>query len=215
MGKKYYIWFFSSLILFLLATNAHAWDGQRKGFLLGFGIGSGFTSFTQNTQKVHIYRDSNVVIVIREVPGVSVESGRQNKAAVMTDFKIGYAPDNTWAIYYTSKVSWYGITNTSGWDVTIANGLGALAVSYWFKPQAPSPFIAGGFGYSTWALPFEDNTPDTWIGVGLFAGGGYEFSRHVSVEGYLSWGKPKEKEFNLEVSSNALSLMFTVNVLGY
>jgi hypothetical protein len=145
----------------------------------------------------------------------SVESDREDKVGVITDFKIGYAPDNSWAIYYTSKVSWFGIENALGNNVTIANGMGAAAVSYWFKPQAPSPFVAGGLGFSTWSLPFEDNPPDTWIGPGLFAGGGYEFSRHVSVEGYLSWGKPKDKMWGIEVSSNALSVMVLLNVLGY
>jgi hypothetical protein len=199
MTKKYITLVLVSFILLFLTANGHAWNGQRKGFLLGFGIGPGLTSFTQKVA----------------VGWISVESSREDKTAVMTDFKIGFAPENTWAIYYTSKVSWFGMTNALGNNVTIANGLGALAGSYWFKPQAPSPFIAGGLGYSTWALPFEDNPPDTWMGFGLFAGGGYEFSRHVSIEGYLSWGKPKHEEFGIEVSSSALSLMLTVNVLGY
>jgi hypothetical protein len=199
MAKKYITWVFVGFILFLFTANAHAWDGQRKGFLLGFGLGPGVTSFTQKVQ----------------MGMVSTESSREDKLAVMTDFKIGFAPDNTWAIYYTSKVSWFGITNVYGNKVTVTNGLGAVAVSYWFNQQAPSPFIAGGLGFSTWSLPFEDNPPDTWIGPGLFAGGGYEFSKHVSIEGYLSWGKPKDEEFGIEVSSNALSLMFTLNVLGY
>jgi hypothetical protein len=133
----------------------------------------------------------------------------------MTDFKIGYAPDNTWAIYYTSKVSWFGMENALGDNVTIANGLGAAAVSYWFQPQAPSPFVAGGVGFSTWSVAFEDPAPDSWIGPGFFAGGGYEFSQHWSVEGCLSWGKPKDTILGIEVSSNALSFMLTLNWLGY
>jgi hypothetical protein len=199
MAKKYFILFFAGFILFLVTTNAHAFDGQRKGFLLGFGMGPGLTSFTQKVA----------------VGWISVESSREDKAAVMTDFKIGFAPENTWAIYYTSKVSWFGMTNALGNGVTIANGLGALAASYWFKPQAPSPFIAGGVGYSTWALPFEDNPPETWVGIGLFVGGGYEFSRHVNIEGYLCWGKPKREEFGIEASSNTLSLMLAINALAY
>jgi hypothetical protein len=203
MAKKYFILFFAGFILFLVTTNSYAFDGQRKGFLLGIGIGPGFTSFTQK-----------VAVSFGEI-NMSAESDRESKAGVMTDFKIGYAPENTWAIYYTSKVSWFGMTNALGNKVTIANGLGALAASYWFKPQAPSPFIAGGFGYSTWALPFEDNPPETWMGIGLFAGGGYEFSRHVNIEGYLCWGKPKREEFGIEASSNALSFMLTINALAY
>jgi len=34
------------LILLGLITRANAWDGKRKGFNLGFGIGSGITSYT-------------------------------------------------------------------------------------------------------------------------------------------------------------------------
>jgi hypothetical protein len=205
MTKRCFVWVVVGLVLFGLVGNAQAWDQQRKGFLLGFGVGPGFTSYTQT------------VAVSGGSSGgtVSFESDRENSVGVMTDFKIGYAPDNSWAIYYTSKVSWFGMENALGNNVTIANGLGAAGVTYWFQPQAPSPFVAGGIGFSTWSLPFEDPAPDSWIGPGFFAGGGYEFSRHWSVEGYLSWGKPKDTIWGIEVSSNALSFMLTLNWLGY
>jgi hypothetical protein len=205
MTKRCFVWVVVGLVLFGLVGNAQAWDQQRKGFLLGFGVGPGFTSYTQT------------VAVSGGLSGgtISFESDRENTAGVATDFKIGYAPDNSWAIYYTSKVSWFGMENALGNNVTIANGLGAAAVCYWFQPQAPSPFVAGGIGFSTWSVPFEDPAPDTWIGPGLFAGGGYEFSKHWSVEGYLSWGKPKDTILGIEVSSNALSFMLTLNWLGY
>ena len=203
MAKKYFILFFVGFVLFLVNTNAHAFDGQRKGFLLGIGLGPGYTSFTQEV-AVSVFGFHE-----------SAKSDRENKIGVITDFKIGYAPENSWAIYYTSKVSWFGMKNALGNDVTVSNGLGAVAMTYWFKPQFPSPFIAGGLGYSTWSLPFENNPPATWTGFGLFAGGGYEFSKHISIEGSLSWGKPKHKVFGFEVSSNALSFMLTINALAY
>ncbi|MGB7062071.1 MAG: hypothetical protein WBF13_06920 [Candidatus Zixiibacteriota bacterium] len=205
MTKRCFVWVVVGLVLFGLVSNAQAWDQQRKGFLLGFGIGPGLTSYTQT-------------LAVWDPPGGgtwSFESDRENSVGVATDFKIGYAPDNSWAIYYTSKVSWFGMENAYGNNVTISNGLGAAGVTYWFQPQAPSPFVAGGIGFSTWSLPFEDPAPDSWIGPGFFAGGGYEFSRYWSVEGYLSWGKPKDKEYGIEVSSNALSFMLTLNWLGY
>lgn len=164
-----------ALAALLLSVRAQAWDDQRKGFLLGLGIGPGFTSFTQTIQ----------------VDGLSAESPREDKMAVITDFKIGYAPDNSWALYYTSKVSWFGMENALGNKVIVANGLGAVAASYWLKPLAPSPFLATGFGYSTWLLPFEDERPDTWMGMGLFAGGGYEFSKHASLELTCAGASPK------------------------
>ncbi len=111
-----------------------------------------------------------------------------------TDFKIGYAPTNTLAIYYDNKVSWFGITNAIGEDVTIASGLTALGVTYFFKPDAPSSFVSGGVGVSSWALPLEDNPPDPWSGFGLFVGGGYEFAKHWSTEINLIWGNPSDEE---------------------
>jgi hypothetical protein len=210
-------------LLFVLSlfvtTSAHAFDGQRKGFLLGFGVGSGRTSTDQKVRLTYAYGEYGKYAYGKFWPDVAVSKSlrqptktSENKLPLMTDFKIGFAPDNSWAIYYTSKVSWFRITNVYGDNVRVANGLGAAAVSYWFKPQAPSLFIAGGFGFSTWALPFEENPPDTWTGSGLFVGGGYEGSRHVSLESYLCWGDPK---ISGKASIETFSFMLTFNVLGY
>jgi len=92
--------------------------------------------------------------------------------------------------------------------------VGGIGVTYYFNPQAPSPFLIGGLGFSSWAAPFEENA-ETWYGFGLVAGGGYEFSRHLSIEGSLSWGNPTKEELGIEASTNALSLKATINVLGY
>ncbi|UCB53256.1 MAG: hypothetical protein JSV10_04025 [Candidatus Zixiibacteriota bacterium] len=205
MIKRCVICVLAGIILLSLASSAHAWDGQRQGFLLGFGIGPGFTSYTQTVAASDPSWGGTV----------SFESDRENKAGVMTDFKIGYAPENSWAIYYTSKVSWFVMKNALGDNVTIANGLGAVAACYWFQPQYPSPFVAGGVGFSTWSVPFEDPAPDSWIGPGFFAGGGYEFSRNISVEGYLSLGSPRDTESGIEVKSDTFSFMVTLNWLGY
>ena len=202
MRKVFFLILIVLITLFLI-VSANAFDGKRKGFILGFGIGPGLTSFTQEVAGRDYYQD-----------WVIVKSDRSNKMAIMTDFKIGYAPTDFYEIYYTSKVSWFGITNVLGDNVTIANGLGALGATYYFTPQVPSPFISGGIGFSTWATPFESGSK-TWTGFGLFAGVGYEFARHWSVEFDLLWGKPGTSEFGIDVSSNAFSVKATVNVLGY
>lgn len=111
-------------------------------------------------------------------------------------------------------MSWFGLENVYGENVTIANGLGGVGITYSFRPIAPSGFITGGLGYSTWALPFEEDA-DTWFGLGLTVGGGYEFSPHWSIEGNVIWGRPGKEELGLDASSNALTLKFTVTVLGY
>ena len=170
-------------ILFCFVTDALAWDGQRKGFILGFGLGPGLTSFTQTV----------------EYKGMRETSDRENEFGLQTDFKIGYAPNNFLQIYWMSKVSWF-----------IAHGVAGLGISYYFKPESPSPYLTGGLGYSSWTTPFEVGA-EAWYGPGLSVGVGYEFFRHWSAEVNLSWGKPEEKFFG--ISLNVLSVRFTVHYL--
>ena len=65
MAKKYISWVFVGFVLFFLTTNAQAFDGQRKGFLLGIGIGPGLTSYTQ---KVSVYGfDWGVALALNQI----------------------------------------------------------------------------------------------------------------------------------------------------
>jgi hypothetical protein len=93
------------------------------------------------------------------------------------------------------------------------NTLTGLGISHWFNQQAPSTFIAGGFGLSD--LSWVGEIRETWWGLGLFAGGGYEFRRYLSVEAYLFWGKPKHTQSGVKLSSNSLSLICVFNVSKY
>lgn len=181
-----------------IATGASAFDGNRKGFILGGGLGLGLTSFTQTL----------------EFPDTSVTSDRENKFAVMTDFKIGYGATEQVLVYYTNKVSWFSLENVLGENVIIVNGVGGVGMTYFFQPVAPSPYILGELGLSIWNAPFEEGS-EAWYGFGLAVGAGYEFSRHYSVEVNLTWGKPGKEVGGVKASSNALSLMVTINALAY
>ena len=67
-------------VLFLGSINSvQAFDGERKGFIIGLGVGTGFTS---------------------------ISDWEEYKFGFQTDFKIGFAPSNSLTIYYNSKVSW-------------------------------------------------------------------------------------------------------------
>jgi len=182
-----------------MSVSVYAFDGQRKGFILGGGIGFGMTSFTQTVEGY----------------GQSVTSDRENKGAFMTDFKIGWAPTEQIEIYYDSKVSFLGMTNALGSDVTVANGEGGIGMSYSLNMAAPTFFFTGGLGLATWSLPFEDNAPDTWVGFGLYGGVGYEFAKHYSAEFDIVYGNPSDSEFGIDASTSALTLKLTINALAY
>lgn len=59
-----------------LISDADAFDGNRKGFILGGGLGLGVTSFTQTVGGFG--------------PRLTLERGR--KLGLQTSFRIGYAP---------------------------------------------------------------------------------------------------------------------------
>ena len=197
------------LIMLFLITNANAFDGKRKGFFLGGGLGPGFTSLKETITYSGLF------------DGESSESSEwESKFGLMTYFKIGYAPSDIVEIHYTNKISWFGdkvyfFGDSMGEDVTMASGLSTLGMTYYFKPEAPSYFITGGIGFSTLSLPFESHS-EIKIGGGLFAGAGYEFARHFNVELDLIWGKPSDLAlFGIGSSTNILSVALTVNALAY
>jgi opacity protein-like surface antigen len=187
-----------------LASVAYAFNGERKGFILGLGAGPGITSYSL------------------EVDGESGDD--ESKFGLNTDFRIGYAPSDLVQIYWMSKVAWFSQEFVTDFtydpytqeydaveeDVTVATGVAGLGATYFFQPTAPSPFILGGIGYSSFSTPFESDS-ESQIGFGIAAGGGYEFAKHWTIEGTLTYGKPSEDDFSWSV----VGLKATINWLGY
>jgi hypothetical protein len=187
------------LITLGIMTEALAFDNARKGFIMGFGLGCGVTSFDWTVNYA----------------GRSTTSNLEHKGVFFTDFKIGHAPTDLLQIYGVSKLSWFEMKNESNNYVIVLSGmLGGAGATYSLHPQAPSPFISGGLGLSIWNTPFEEFT-DNWYGLGLFGGAGYEFSRHWSVEGGVCWGQPSHDESGAESNYDVLSFRLTVNFLEY
>jgi len=192
------------LVLLLLSSTALPWDGQRKGFILGFGAGPGITSFQQDIAVWDFDRG-----------WIPVKIDRQSKPAVMTNFKIGYSPDSQWEVYYSNKTSWFRAKDVSSHEVSVADGLHSLGASYYFHPQAPSVFVSSGIGMGMWVLPFESHPPHTWLGLGLFTGVGYELAPHMEVELDFFWVNPGRFTQGIDEGANSFSLKLTFNVTGY
>jgi hypothetical protein len=205
MRKSLLCIFILITILFLVA-NANAFNGKRKGFIIGGGLGAGFTTFKET--------------VTSDWLGILEESQRENKFALATNFKIGYAPSDFLEIFFTVKDSWfsskvYFFGESAGEDVIMASGFWGPGVTYYFNPEAPSYFITGGVGVSTLSLPFESHS-EIKFGGGVYAGAGYEFRDHFYVELDLGYGKPSSLSlFGIGSSTNVMSVMLTINALAY
>ena len=171
-----------AFILLLAFSNLYAFDGERKGFILGGGIGAGFLSNTVSAGSFSL---------------------TEGEGVFLTNFKIGYAPSNALEIFYVSKVSWWGES-----DVIFIVGLSAIAVTFYFNETSETGwFASGGLALSSLEAPFEDNiSPD--YGFGLFGGGGYEFSSHWSFEVDLLYSTIKESGADFDSFGVLLSINF-------
>ena len=181
------------------STSAQAFDGKRKGFVLGGGLGLGLDSYTQSVEGPMF--------------GPKRTSDRETRFAIATDFKIGGGINEQWMLYYHSWSAWFSFENALNSTVTILNQIGGLGARYY--PDAQSAFfVAGSMGLSYWTTPFEDNS-DGWLGFGILGGVGYEFVPHWSVEASIGWGNPSKTQNSDKAESNALAFLVTVNGLAF
>lgn len=194
------------LILFI-TIDAFAFDKERKGFILGFGLGPGYSTYSE--------------IISLSSTGAQQSDESLNKVSLFTDFKIGYAPSNQLMIYWMSKVGWFGredtIHSTTGGprkeDVTVAIGVGGVGVTYFFQPKAPSIFVSAGGGFSARSYPFKGYEP--WLSYGLAGSVGWEFKENWALELSAIWGKPTHDIAEYNYSSSFTGVGLTINVLGY
>jgi hypothetical protein len=108
---------------FIVASRLNAFDGQRKGFILGAGIGGGYLD---DHDPYHPF----------------------GSGTLMTNFKIGYAPSNSLEVYYANNVSWFGF-----FEGLSAIGASCVAVTKYLKPEGKGFFVCGGVGMSSlWEL---------------------------------------------------------------
>lgn len=194
------------LIVFglLIISNVFGFDGKRKGFLLGFGLGYSNVSYKQT---IEAYNED-------------FTSPTETEAAFATDFKIGFAPNESFEIYYSSKVAWFSIENIYENDVSISDGVGTISVSYFTASglKTPgwvaSPFVSAGFGFSAWSTPSEKNS-DSWTGSGFFVGGGYEFAKHYRLELNYFSNNPSIEEDGYTFTTESSVIMLTISAMAF
>jgi hypothetical protein len=177
----------------ILTSKASAFDGNRKGFIIGFGLGVGITS-TSNSDEVN-YPDGSQ----------RTFKDTHTRLAIMNDRKFGYAPNDLWEMYLTNKSAFTG-------NVDNSDGVIGFAVTKFSTSQLPAKFYTFGLGVpymGTISWNFDSDN------FGLFGGFGYEFRKHLNMEFDLLYGHrvrhiPRETE-----TDNNLAFRFLLNVLAY
>lgn len=174
------------VLTLILASTAAAFNGQRKGFTIGFGVG----------------------------PGLTIAQSEYKPVLVNTDFRIGTGLSEQFQFYWTAKVSWYSVDRYSSSytseSITETFGVGGLGISYYFFPTAPSGYATASLGFATVTYPFEHGASEPDLGLGLGMGIGWEFTPHLSLEanlvsGSTSYNGYERPQWSLKVTLNALA----------
>jgi hypothetical protein len=171
------------LALLFAAASTSAFDGMRKGFVLGGGLGLTLTADREF-----------------DGPGNPVS---EDGSGMGINLFLGYAWDEQNMIVYEG--------NACAWDSdqlneTVAQGFDGVSWYHYFGPVGKSFFSVGGLG----VYGFQTDNIDADAKFAFMLGGGYEFTRHVQVGAYLSTGSAKFRgddwdhtHFNVLVSATA------------
>ena len=179
----------SLAISILCSTSIYAFDGERKGFILGGGLGVGYLSNT--TSWDNSYDTGSIT---------------ESRTVFQTYFKIGYAPSNTLEIFYSSRISWWSDRSL------LWLGLGAVAFTLYFDNISETGwFVSGGIGHSNMSEFNFSTSSVSRSGFGLFGGAGYEFSKHWTVEVDLQYSAVTDDRRD----TDSFGVLVTVNVLAF
>jgi len=174
-----------SLLCALLLSSSEAFDEQKEGFLVGFGVG---------VSSINTEADFNYI---------SVE---ERNTGLATSFKLGYGFSNQFLLYYSNDVTWYGYDNDPN-DDTYISGMSGIGISYFLNENDPY-YLMGAIGIGSFSN-FSEGKGDT--GSAFSLGVGYEIAYHTQIEAtYLA---TNIKENGIDFNNNAFRI--TLNYLWY
>ena len=111
--------------------------GRRKGFVFGFGVGAGSTSFSEPLAEYYW----------RNTQEAEWSSARQSRAALVTELKIGHGLSDQFLLYYTSRISWLPLQHFTK-DTMIANGAAGAGFMY-YPFRRFGLYFVGNIGLAT------------------------------------------------------------------
>jgi hypothetical protein len=171
---------------------ALAFDNHRQGFIIGGGIGLSGNRYNQKD--------------IYKMPEYELSSSEATfDFATRTDIRIGGGlKGDKLMLYFWNSINWIRQNPSLGESVGIFDSLSGLGISYYFKPTSPSLYLNAGIGVNHWLIPTK--SAELFYGHGFVAGLGYEFTRHISIEFNVKWGKSSTDDKTDHIYNTAWSL---------
>jgi len=144
------------------ATSQPEVSANRKGFIIGGGAGAG------------LHRPPGFTVFDR-FGRVTATGGGTNNFSIVTNFAVGYAPSDRLLLFYSNRAVF---TTDESYD---ALGVTGFATTYMFRRTTPTGYVTGSIGGGFGANIYQGSGGEA--GLGYSAGGGWEFARHLSLEG--------------------------------
>jgi opacity protein-like surface antigen len=218
---------FISFLVLVQPVSLSAFDGQRKGFIIGLEVGPGLVHVRSNADS---------------------RTDELSRGALSLNATLGYAPSNTFQIYFYHRMNvfkfgelgqayedWFEEIQNETFKgigyilltpfvlpflpVKASHSAGGIGFSGFVNESAPSFFFSGGFGWSIIADPYLEDllstANDTMGGIGLVAGVGYEFRPNVSTELQFMYGSSDRGAWSDYDSRSAFSVSLVMKVLAY
>ncbi len=185
------IYLSSLIILLLLAASSKAFDGKRKGFILGGGLGVGPYARVS----------------------VNGADGNWDHTGLGFNLLIGYAWDERNMLVYLRDIVLYLRDIETGLGAsTDLQALGFLGVGYfhYFGPVGRSAYFCVGLGHQDGFSEFAEHTY-SHSGLGFLVGGGYEFARHIQAHASASFGRTEGPDDDY----NHMQIVVTVSAVAF
>ncbi len=182
-------------IIFATACGSiHAFDGDRRGFMIGAGGGFHTTDFDASNNGFAGSPDSEFGAVLRLTVGAGINE----------------------------KFTVYGIYDIEQDDDTVYGLLGPGGTFY-FRDAGPSAYLFGGAGLGVLSFSdrerFGNNRRfdyETATGFGLLFGGGYAFTRGFHVDGSVMYlDVTDDDNFEFDTDYEITSLRVTASYVWF
>jgi len=173
-----------TILLIIFISSAWGFNGERKGFVFGGGLG--YAPLIKTSPELH---------------------GDQNSGLGLNSL-VGYAWDDQNMIVFEGNVSAFAQKDS---NLTIAQGFYGAAWYHYFGTAGKSAFTTAGIGLYMYRVDetTDQNDMGNDMGLAILLGGGYEFARHWQIGAYFSFGKTSEGPYDYN-HSNLNLLISTV-----
>jgi len=199
--------------LFLSLFGFRLFDGQRKGFIIGMGLGVGHSTWRKITETridTTFSVDSKIV-------------HKSNDYGLGIGVQIGYAPTNKLIFHNFFQAVVFEDYKEKDEEKrkSYENGIGGFAATYYFRPGQmenswrSSFYFSTGMGYANWVEAIKEKEILDLFGSGVYLGIGYEFLKYRRFELSFNVSNPSHKTSLLKSTVESFSIMLSFAAIAY